>query len=236
MCLQGSAIAPLGIQPPPNGPGAVPTETLLSKFPELENKRLLLFLGRICRLKACDSLLRAFSEVCRRDPRLHLVMTGPDFEGWQADLVHLSEKLGLHGRVTWTGPLYSDLKWEALRAAELFVLPSHCETFPVAVLEALGCGTPVLISDQVGIYREVFDARAGLVCRDEDASLIEALQTWLRLGSESRAAYRSAANGCFQKHFELQTATSRQLEVIRTFSGPVDGKAILPSPEHRLAK
>jgi glycosyltransferase involved in cell wall biosynthesis len=220
MRLQGSAVAPLGIrEPDPRMDSSC--GTLVLRFPELRNRRILLFLGRICRMKACDSLLRAFSEICPADPDLHLAMSGPDFEGWQPELMRLAEKLGIQHRVTWTGPLYGNLKWEALQAAELFVLPSHCETFPVAVLEALGSGTPVLISDQVGIYREVRDAAAGLICQDDGGSLVEAMQTWVRLDAKCRAAYRSAAHQCFREHFELHAATARQINVIRQFSGLV---------------
>ena len=215
MKLRGSAIAPLGIETAPRT-GSI--ESFFLKYPRLKGKRLLLFLGRICRLKSCDLLLKAFSEACASEPDVHLVMSGPDFEGWQGELTQLAKQLGMDHRVTWTGPLYGDEKIEAMRAAELFVLPSHCETFPVAVLEALRCATPVLISDQVGIYREVRDGRAGLICQDNHSSLVEGLRTWLQLDESSRVAFRTAARQCFVQNFEIAAATARQLEVIRHFS------------------
>ncbi len=60
--------------------------------------------------------------------------------------------------------LTGDLKWGAFRAAEAFVLPSHQENFGIAVVEALACGKPVLISDKVNIWREIVEDGAGL-CR-----------------------------------------------------------------------
>ena len=64
------------------------------------------------------------------------------------------------------GMLQGDMKWGALNAAEVFCLPSHQENFGIAVAEALGCGTPVLISDKVNIWREIEADGAGLV--DDD--------------------------------------------------------------------
>src|SRR6185436_2931743 len=58
---------------------------------------------------------------------------------------------GIADRVTWTGMLTGDTKWGALRAAEVFALTSHQENFGIAVVEALACGTAVLISRQVNI-------------------------------------------------------------------------------------
>jgi glycosyltransferase involved in cell wall biosynthesis len=218
MRLRADAIVPLGIQTPPSLGEGSPCDQFALQFPALRGKRVLLFLGRICRMKACDSLLHAFAKTCRVQAVIHLLICGPDSEGWQSELIRMAKSLGIADRVSWAGPLYGERKWAALRAADLFVLPSHCETFPVAVLEALACQTPVLITDRVGIYREIQDGDAGLVCKDEKQSLEEALGTWFSLGGDHRAAYRSAAYRCFQKHFELNSAVAQQLKVIRQFS------------------
>ena len=61
--------------------------------------------------------------------------------------------------------LTGDLKWGALHAAEAFILPSHQENFGIAVVEALACGKPVLISDKVNIWREIEADGACLVAR-----------------------------------------------------------------------
>lgn len=228
MRLAGEAIVPLGFQPPSIPTEDIARERLVAQYPTLKRKRIILFLGRICRTKACDSLLRAFARACEVQPDIHLLLCGPDFEGWQKELIEIAESLGIGDKVTWPGPLYGDQKWLALRAAEIFVLPSHCETFPVAVLEALACGTPVLITDRVCIHPEIRDGKAGIVCKDELGSLKEALDEWLRLGSAERAIYSSAAYRCFRERFELRSAIERQIEVIRQFSGsaiPLRGKA-----------
>ena len=66
-------------------------------------------------------------------------------------------------------------KWPLLSVADVFVLPSHHENFGVAVVEAMASGTPVVVSDRVGIHREISAARAGLVTRLEPAELSRAI-------------------------------------------------------------
>lgn len=69
-----------------------------------------------------------------------------------------------------------DLKWGMLHLAEAFVLPSHQENFGIAVAEALACGTPVLISNKVNIWREIESDRAGLVDEDDAPGTLRLLE------------------------------------------------------------
>jgi glycosyltransferase involved in cell wall biosynthesis len=212
---RAEAIVPLGIAGPPAQ--LTGSEWLTKRFPELKNKRLVVYLGRICRSKACDTLLRAFAATHENHSDLRLVISGPDFEGWQPDLMRLADELGIGPKVVWTGPVYGDQKWEVLRAAELFVLPSHCETFPVSVLESLAAKTPVLLTNKVGIYREIRDDRAGLVCEDNEHSLESSLRAWLSLNGVERETFRHAAFRCFQARFERSAAIQLHLAVLRQF-------------------
>ncbi len=217
MKLRGEPVAPLGIEAPPPDSS---TAALRARFPELRGKRVIAFFGRICYMKGCDILLRAFARTLRSDPTFHLIMCGPDVEQWLSDLKKLALQLGIGAQVTFPGPVYGDEKWGVLKSAELFVLPSHCETFPVAVLEALACGTPVIISNRVGIYREVAEGGAGMICEDTEESLIDALHRWLRLDGNEREALNKAAVETFRRRFEIGVAFAHQVEVIRKFIAP----------------
>jgi hypothetical protein len=70
-------------------------------------------------------------------------------------------------------------KWGALYGCEAFVLPSHQENFGIAVVEALACGKPVLISDQVNIWREIVEDGAGLVEGDTEEGVEKLLRNFL---------------------------------------------------------
>jgi glycosyltransferase involved in cell wall biosynthesis len=178
-------------------------------FPHLAGMRVLLFLGRIHPKKGCDLLLQAFAAVAADDARLHLLMAGPDADGWCADLRRLATRLGIAERITWGGMLEGDAKWGALRSAELFALPSHQENFGIAVAEALACGLPVLISRRVNIWREVIEDGAGLAEEDTVDGATTMLRQWCGLGPASRAAMAVAAGSCFHRRFAIERTAER---------------------------
>ena len=71
------------------------------------------------------------------------------------------------------------MKWGALRAAEVFVLPSHQENFGIAVAEALAAGTPALISNKVNIWREIESDGAGIAADDTLEGTCKLLQSYI---------------------------------------------------------
>ena len=187
----------------------------LTKFPELQGKRILLFLGRIHPKKGCDLLISAFSSVAGEDPNLHLVMAGPCLDQWDRALQRQAARLEISQRITWTGMLAGDLKWGAFRSAEAFLLPSHQENFGIAVAEALGCGVPVLISDQVQIWREIAEDGAGMVEPDNLAGTQQLLRRWLALAPAQRTAMEESARQCFAKRFESGLAADKLIRIFR---------------------
>ena len=98
--------------------------------------------------------------------------------------------------------LEGDLKWGALRNAEVFILPSHQENFGFAVAEALSCGVPVLISVRVNIWREIEKANAGLVAPDDLPGTKSLLNRWLNLSTQERVQMSVNARHCFESQFE----------------------------------
>ncbi len=107
-------------------------------------------------------------------------------------------------RVVFTGPLYGELKWGALRTAEVMALPSHIENFGITVVEALACGVPVLISNGVNIWREIEAAGAGLVGRADVDGVTLLLDQWLQLGETERRRMKVNALRSFASRFELE--------------------------------
>ena len=190
-------------------------QAVLDRFPDLRGRRVFLFLSRIHEKKGCDLLLRAFAKIAASDDSLRLVLAGPDQTGWAGELKALAGTLGIAGRLLWTGMLTGDLKWGMLRIAEAFVLPSHQENFGIAVAEALACGTPVLISNKVNIWREIEQDRAGLVDDDDLPGTTRLLEKWLGISAEEKDAMRNNAQACFQSRFEIHRAAASLLDAIR---------------------
>ncbi|HEU4459531.1 MAG TPA: glycosyltransferase [Methylibium sp.] len=221
------AVASYGTATPPQDAERL-REGFFALHPALRGKRLLLFVGRLHEKKGCDLLVEAFARVAASDASLHLVMAGPDQTGWLARLREQAARLGASERITWPGMLQGDAKWGAFHAAEAFVLPSHQENFGIVVAEALGCGVPVLISDQVNIWREVEAARAGLVAPDTLAGCTDLLRRWLALPPAAQAQMRIDARRAFEAHFTVEAMADSLLEILagRTPTPPTPGLAV----------
>jgi glycosyltransferase involved in cell wall biosynthesis len=188
----------------PGGDGAAQREVFLSRYPGLRGRRFFLFLSRIHRKKGCDLLLDAFARVVPEHPDLDLVMAGPDEVGLQPMLEEQAKRLGIESRVYWTGMLEGDLKWGALRGADGFVLPSHQENFGVAVVEALACGVPVMISDKVNIWPDIARDEAGIVNADTVEGTYCSMATLLGMSPEKRRRMISNGVDCFRARYEMK--------------------------------
>ena len=225
-----------GTSSPPANAGEL-SDAFLAAFPELRDKRLLLYLGRIHEKKGGDLLVDAFARVLRDRPDLHLVMAGPGEPGMVDALKRRAAELGVASRISWPGMLSGDLKWGAFHAADVFCLPSHQENFGIAVVEALACGKPVLISDKVNIWREIAKDGAGLVAPDTLEGTIATLEAWFALPRADVAAMRIAALRCFQERFQIGHVAETLIRIIGDHSpgasgfGPIEG----PRSRHRNA-
>ena len=196
------AVVSLGTSAP-EGDRAAQLEIFFNRFPQLRGRRLFLFLSRIHRKKGCDLLLEAMGRLAAEHPELDLVIAGPDEEGLQPQLEAQAARLGIARRVHFTGMLEGALKWGALHAADAFVLPSHQENFGVAVVEALACEVPVLISDKVNIWPEIAKDEAGIVNPDSAEGTYRSMAALLAMSPEARV--RMVRNGldCFRSRYEM---------------------------------
>jgi glycosyltransferase involved in cell wall biosynthesis len=176
-------------------------EAFFQQFPQMRERRFLLFLGRLHPKKGCDLLIEAMS---RMRPPLDLVIAGPDTDGvYKTKLMRAAEGLP----ILFTGMIDGQVKSGALAAAEALILPSHQENFGLVVAESLSFGTPVLLSHQVNIGEEVAAFGAGFVEPDTLTGTERLIDRWLREGSP---AMRVTALSCFQNRFDI-TRSAREL-------------------------
>ncbi|GAA3748626.1 glycosyltransferase [Terriglobus aquaticus] len=195
-----SVVVPYGTLGPP-GDAADEIDAFHRALPQLKDKPFLLFAGRLHPKKGCDLLLRAYAAVAAKHALPTLVFAGPDSVGLQAKLMRLAQDLRIADRVVWAGMVVGPAKWGAFRAAEALILPSHQENFGIVVAEALSCGTPVLISDQVNIAQEVLQCGAGFVEQDTVPGTERLLQRWVALDDLGREQMREKALACWQGTF-----------------------------------
>jgi glycosyltransferase involved in cell wall biosynthesis len=154
------------------------------------DRSILLFLSRLHHKKGLDLLLPAVAQLPDRE--VLIVLAGPDHDGYRGFLEAEIARLGLTGRVLFTGMLQGKEKQAALVDADLFVLPSYQENFGIAVVEALAAGTPVIISDQVNIEGEIRAAGVGGVVPTRSDALAGEIARWLADEGLRRSAAAAA--------------------------------------------
>jgi glycosyltransferase involved in cell wall biosynthesis len=139
---------------------------LINKYPYLKDKKIILFLSRINRIKGLDILIPAFAKLHNEDKNYHLLIVGKDDgDGYEKRVRQWVNEYGLTDAVTFTGLLTGKDKLMAFYGSDLFVLPSYSENFGVAVVEAMACGVPIVVSDKVGISREIKQYNAGTIVK-----------------------------------------------------------------------
>jgi glycosyltransferase involved in cell wall biosynthesis len=121
-----------------------------------------------------------------------LVVAGPDPTGYGATIKSLAEAAGVADRIVYTGMIEGAEKLAALHDADLLAAPSYHENFGLAVIEALACGTPVVISDQVNLHPEIAAAGVGGVVPLDVERLARELDRWLADESLRQSAARRA--------------------------------------------
>jgi len=134
---------------------------------------LVLFLGRLHSKKGLDILVDAFAKVKKAIPNARLAVVGPDNDGYASRVRGWIREKGLEESVTFVDALEGDAVIQAYVDADVFVLPSYTENFGMTVVEAMACGTPVVISDQVNIHREVAASGGGVVVRCDSGEVAD---------------------------------------------------------------
>jgi glycosyltransferase involved in cell wall biosynthesis len=167
------------------------------KFAAFNGRPIVVFLGRVHPGKGVELLLPAFARMGHRDAMLAIV--GPDSRNYLAQMRGEVQRLGLQDRVIFAGMMPGRSRIEALVDADLFALPSEHENFGIAVLEALAAGAPVIISDQVGICKEVTEAGVGEAVPLDADRLAAALDAWLADAPRRAEASQRARQLVFER-------------------------------------
>jgi glycosyltransferase involved in cell wall biosynthesis len=195
--------------PPAPTPGQL--RHFFDRFPQLRDKQLLLSLGRIHPKKGLELAVRAFGELAKgrhvRGLPAHMVIAGPEEGGsYVAQIKAIVAELGIPDQVTFTGLLTGDLKWGAFHSADAFILSSYQENFGIAVVEALACGLPVFISNQVNIWREIETDGAGVVRPADLQGTRDLISNWLAMNEATRLSMQQSALKSYASRFDAHTA------------------------------
>lgn len=154
-----------------------------------QDAMVLLHFGRINMKKGIIHSVQVIPKLMPEFPKVVLVVVGGDEDGYRVDIESVAQSLGVLDRVFFTGLVNFEIGRQALVDADIFVLPSLSENFGMAVVEAMYCRLPVVVSENVGIAPDIARCDAGKVfaLSSDNKALISILAELLRSRSERRA-------------------------------------------------
>ncbi len=202
--------------------------------------REIISVARFIPIKDPFTVLDAFFHASRLRDRLVLLGDGP----LRAEIVDALDKVGLSNRVHITGTVVRDEVYRYLWRADFFVSASRGEGLPVAVLEAMACECPVILSD-IPPHREIARLAPGipLVPAGDVACLSDAITKMLGMGPAERKRLGAGLRRCVEEHFSVRSMNDAYGAVYRdlvTRNGPKrrrgGAQAGLPDSELTLSR
>jgi glycosyltransferase involved in cell wall biosynthesis len=185
---------------------------------------VVLYLGKLTPRKRLDTLVEAFAAL--RRPGARLVIAGNDM-GYGRQLRHLIERFGVRSRTLLTGLLPGQARLEALADADVVAYASELEVFGLVPVEALLCGTPVVVANDNGCGEVISETGGGLVVPPRDP---ESLRRALDQVLDDRGHWRRMAAAA--REGALQYSSERVSETLESLYGDVIarlGDARLPA-------
>jgi glycosyltransferase involved in cell wall biosynthesis len=219
-------IVELGAESPPDCPKAELRSEFLVRHPELRDRAVVLFLGRLHSKKGLDLLIPAFDRVRQQRPDAHLLLVGPGDPAYVQSIREEVSRRGLQNAVTFTGVLYGRDKWAAMAASDLFVLPSYQENFALAAVDAVQSGLPVLLSRRVNLWKDLVDAGVARDCEPDLNSLVPVLAGGLSDEEWRRSAVR-AGKKLLSERFNWATTAAGLETIYESIRSPSERPALV---------
>jgi len=199
---------------------AVDPDRFVPAMGDSQSKRLgILMTGALIWRKAYEFAMTAYAEACKRGLDAELTIAGGGGKEETSRLLYTIQDLGLESRVFWKGSQSPERILEMLRESDVFLHSSVSEGISNAVLEAMACGLPVVVTDAGGMREAVRDGIDGFVVpvRDVDA-MAEALLKLAR-DPELRRRMGAAARQRVLEEFTLERQTRQWRELYEGLAG-----------------
>ncbi|HJC74846.1 MAG TPA: glycosyltransferase family 4 protein [Candidatus Mediterraneibacter faecavium] len=167
-----------------------------------------LFLGELGRRKGCYDIPNVVKYVAEKLPNIRFILCGSGSEADENAIKKLVYKNRVDNNVVFKGWVRDGEKDKVLREADVFFLPSYNEGMPMAILDAMGYGLPVVSTNTGGISKIVYDKKNGICCNPGDvetmaAGIIELLTDNQKRNDASKASMNIVRNGySLESHLE----------------------------------
>ena len=195
-----------------------PRSELEAECPELAGKFVLLFFGRLHAKKGLDLLAGAMGALKADRHDLHVLLAGND-DGALAPFLATSRGGGRRGsRITRVGHVEGERARHVWAAADAFILPSYSEGFSMAILEALACRLPVVITTACH-FPELGEADGGIVVEPTADDVTRGLRELLERSPAERAELACNGRALVEGRYTWDRQAARLAEVYRWVAG-----------------
>lgn len=192
------------------------------KFEKSDNKKHLLYLGRLHKKKGVDLLLKALAAINREEKGLldnwQIDLVGWDHEGCKAELEKIVSENRLEDKVVFHGGLFGKDKQRMYANADGYILPSHGEGLPMTVLEAWSWKLPVVMTPECHIP-EGYAADAAIKINDTVESVEEGLKNFFGLSDEERQSMGMRGYDLVRENFTWDVSARKMIEVYEWLLG-----------------
>ena len=161
------------------------------------SQHLVLYIGRLRRVKGVDYGIKAFAQALAKQPDMHLALAGEGEE--RQHLEHLTEELGISERVSFLG-VRNDLA-NVLSAADSVLMPSLTEGFPRVAIEAMASSKPVIATRVGGTPEAIVDGQSGILVPPKDTGAMASAIARLVADPDLQARLGSSARQRTEQHY-----------------------------------
>lgn len=185
-------------------------------FTKTDNKKHLLYLGRLHKKKGVDILLEAVALIKDENPELfsqwHIDLVGWDHENCERHLREIVDTNNLHNSVTFHGGLFGEDKIRMYATSDAYILPSHGEGLPMTILEAWSWKLPVLMTKQCNIP-EGFEANAAIRIDDDINSVKNGIISLMQMSEAERKAIGNCGYELVKRQFTWEASAKKMIEL-----------------------
>lgn len=177
-------------------------------------EKMLLFLGRIHPIKGLDILIQAFSKLRKEKRDVRLIIAGrDDGDGYEKVVREWVRTYGLEEVVSLVGFITGEEKIKLICSVDALILPSYSEGLPTAVIEAMNCYVPVIVSDRVGMCREIKDRKAGILIGPTVEGVYNGLKTWLNMKESELKEMVLRAKSMIDELYDIEKVVDKMIKL-----------------------
>ena len=189
----------------------LPKKNNFKKKYDINDEKLLIFIGRLNKIKGLDLLIKAFNDFLKNtNLKVKLAIIGPD-NGFEGNIRKLIKEYNLEENIILTGPLYKKDKLEALVDCDAFIMPSQYESFTTSGLEAMATSKPLILTECNHISTWV-NNNCGLSCKYDIKSLSNAMNKLLN-NKKLMETYGENGRKLIEKEYNWDNIVSKIIKI-----------------------